>query len=212
MVKKNSLQIRRVRGSAGLGTAMFLLAVLLLSSSLFAQGAPKKISHFNDAWQQFALIKPEIYKYKSFDGIEIEAALLKPAGYDGKSKLPLIAQIHGGPTGNWEDSIDIFCINRVFPQPARSLQKNCCGKVKIPLPTLSRCPWACQLRNVETRPASSRVSRSCCIMLPAELLGGDCGCALWEGGRSVFGLLVNCFAVPLCRRLPPTSREARCPS
>jgi dipeptidyl aminopeptidase/acylaminoacyl peptidase len=72
------------------------------------QGAPRKVSHFNDSWQQYALVKPEIYKYKSFDGTEIEAALLKPAVYDGKSKLPLIAQIHGGPTGNWEDSIDTW--------------------------------------------------------------------------------------------------------
>jgi dipeptidyl aminopeptidase/acylaminoacyl peptidase len=69
---------------------------------------PKQISHLNDSWKQFALIAPEIYKYKSFDGLQIEAALLKPAGYDGKSKLPLIALIHGGPTGNWSDSIEAW--------------------------------------------------------------------------------------------------------
>ncbi len=72
------------------------------------KGAPRRVSHFNEAWQQFALSKPEYYKYKSFDGLEIEAALLRPAGYDGKSKLPLIALIHGGPTGNWEDSIETW--------------------------------------------------------------------------------------------------------
>lgn len=69
---------------------------------------PKQISHLNDSWKQFALSTPEVYKYKSFDGLEIEAALLKPAGYDGKSKLPLIAVIHGGPTGNWSDSIETW--------------------------------------------------------------------------------------------------------
>jgi len=52
--------------------------------------------------------RPEFYKYKSFDGLEIEAALLKPTGYDGKSKLPLIALIHGGPTGAWQDSIEAW--------------------------------------------------------------------------------------------------------
>ncbi len=72
------------------------------------QGAQRKISHMNDAWKQFELVKPEIYKYKSFDGAEIEAALLKPAGYDGKSKVPLIALIHGGPTCNWEDRIETW--------------------------------------------------------------------------------------------------------
>jgi dipeptidyl aminopeptidase/acylaminoacyl peptidase len=66
----------------------------------------KQISHLNDAWKEFALVAPEYYKYKSFDGVEIEASLLRPAGADAKAKLPLIALIHGGPTGRWSDSVD----------------------------------------------------------------------------------------------------------
>ena len=69
---------------------------------------PKQISHLNDSWNQFTLSAPEFYKYKSFDGLAIEAALLKPLGHDGKSKLPLIALIHGGPTGAWQDSIETW--------------------------------------------------------------------------------------------------------
>jgi len=72
------------------------------------KGAPKQISHLNDSWKQYTLSAPEFYKYKSFDGLEIEAALLKPLGYDGKTKLPLIAVIHGGPTGAWSDSIEAW--------------------------------------------------------------------------------------------------------
>src|SRR5262249_29715571 len=72
------------------------------------KSSAKQISHLNDVWKQYALIVPEFYKYKSFDGLEIEAALLKPATYDGKSRLPLIALIHGGPTGNWQDSIETW--------------------------------------------------------------------------------------------------------
>ena len=72
------------------------------------KSAPKQISHLNDSWKQFTLSAPEFYKYKSFDGLEIEVALLKPLGYDGKSKLPLIALIHGGPTGAWQDSIETW--------------------------------------------------------------------------------------------------------
>jgi dipeptidyl aminopeptidase/acylaminoacyl peptidase len=76
---------------------------------LWDQKSPaKQVSHFNDSWKQFTLSAPEFYKYKSFDGLEIEAALLKPSGYDGKSKLPLIALIHGGPTGNWQDEIETW--------------------------------------------------------------------------------------------------------
>lgn len=72
------------------------------------KNAPRQVSHLNDSWKQFTLSMPEFYKYKSFDGLEIEAALLKPAGADGKSKLPLIALIHGGPTANWQEAIEIW--------------------------------------------------------------------------------------------------------
>src|SRR4029077_7835525 len=61
------------------------------------KGAPRQVTHLNDSWKQFTLSEPEFLQYKSFDGTVIEAALLKPQGYDGKSKLPLIALIHGGP-------------------------------------------------------------------------------------------------------------------
>ena len=69
---------------------------------------PQQISHFNESWKQFTLTSPQFYKYKSFDGLAIEAALLRPAGSDAKSKLPLIALIHGGPTGKWDDSIETW--------------------------------------------------------------------------------------------------------
>jgi len=72
------------------------------------KGEARQVSHVNDAWKDKSLIAPEFYKFKSFDGREIEAALLKPAGYDGKSKLPLVALVHGGPTGNWEDRIEAW--------------------------------------------------------------------------------------------------------
>lgn len=72
------------------------------------KNSPKQVSHLNDSWMQYALGAPEFYKYKSFDGLEVEAALLMPAGADPKAKLPLIALIHGGPTGNWQDSIETW--------------------------------------------------------------------------------------------------------
>lgn len=69
---------------------------------------PRQVSHLNDSWSQYALLSPEFYKYKSFDGLEIEAALLRPPGAAQKTRLPLIALIHGGPTGNWQDSIETW--------------------------------------------------------------------------------------------------------
>jgi dipeptidyl aminopeptidase/acylaminoacyl peptidase len=67
---------------------------------------PRQLSHLNDSWVQFTLSAPEYYRYKSFDGMEIEAALLKPQGAADKTRLPLVALIHGGPTGRWSDSIE----------------------------------------------------------------------------------------------------------
>ena len=72
------------------------------------QGQAHQVTHLNDSFKQLGLIAPEFYKYKSFDGLEIEAALLRPAGYHGKSKLPTVILIHGGPTGNWRDSVDAW--------------------------------------------------------------------------------------------------------
>jgi len=71
------------------------------------KGEAQAVSHVNDGWKDFAVAAPEFYKYKS-DGQEIEAALLKPAGYDGKTKLPLVVLVHGGPTGRWRGSIDAW--------------------------------------------------------------------------------------------------------
>lgn len=67
---------------------------------------PKRVSEFNKEFEVFQVGSPEIYKYRSFDGQEIEAALLRPAGHEGASRLPVVALVHGGPTGAWQSSID----------------------------------------------------------------------------------------------------------
>jgi dipeptidyl aminopeptidase/acylaminoacyl peptidase len=64
----------------------------------------ESVSHLNDSWKQISLVKPELLRYKSFDGTDIEAALLKPVGYQTGTKVPLVVIVHGGPTGRWADS------------------------------------------------------------------------------------------------------------
>ena len=70
------------------------------------QGHAQQLTHLNAGWENYVLVAPELFHYKSFDGLEMEAALLKPSAYDGKSILPTIVLVHGGPTGNWEESIE----------------------------------------------------------------------------------------------------------
>lgn len=66
----------------------------------------QRVSNLNESWAQFALVRPEFIHYKSFDGVEIEGALLKPATAPAGAKLATIVLVHGGPTGAWSDSID----------------------------------------------------------------------------------------------------------
>lgn len=65
--------------------------------------APQRVSHFNESFEHLALMQPTLLTYKSFDGRQIEGALLAPAG---GTHLPTIIEVHGGPTGNWSDQLD----------------------------------------------------------------------------------------------------------
>ena len=93
------------------GNVAFVGETALEASELWIwnrKDAPERATRLNECWTKHALLKPEIYKYKSFDGTEIEAALVKPADWDGKAKLPLVVYVHGGPTGAWEDGVDAW--------------------------------------------------------------------------------------------------------
>jgi dipeptidyl aminopeptidase/acylaminoacyl peptidase len=68
-------------------------------------GAAKKITAFNDTWASIPLVAPEFVKYTSADGVEIEAALLKPQGPSAQPR-PFVILVHGGPTGRWSDTFE----------------------------------------------------------------------------------------------------------
>ena len=61
-------------------------------------GEPRRLTTFNDAlFNQLTLSEPEEIWYASFDGRKIQGWILKPPGFDGSKKYPMIVQIHGGP-------------------------------------------------------------------------------------------------------------------
>ena len=72
------------------------------------KSAPQSASHFNDSIQSFALASMQPMRYRSFDGREIEGALLLPAGSASAKKLPTVIMVHGGPTGNWSDEYEAW--------------------------------------------------------------------------------------------------------
>lgn len=71
-------------------------------------GKQERATDFNKPWDTVPLIKPEIVHYPSFDGKEIEAALLKPAGYKKGIRIPFVVLVHGGPAGMFSDSFNAW--------------------------------------------------------------------------------------------------------
>ena len=83
-------------------TATQPLEVWLMPSGRQAQ----RVTNINNDLRKASLIKPEIYRYASFDKTEIEAALYRPVGHAKDDRVPLVVLIHGGPTGRWSDGFD----------------------------------------------------------------------------------------------------------
>ena len=50
---------------------------------------------------------PSIIRYKSFDGQEIDAALLMPQTDNADKPLPLVVLVHGGPSSRWANQFDL---------------------------------------------------------------------------------------------------------
>lgn len=72
-----------------------------------SSGNAAKATHINDR-QRLALVRPEMFRYKSFDGTDIEASLLVPRDRATGARVPLVVLVHGGPTGRWADSFDAW--------------------------------------------------------------------------------------------------------
>ncbi|MBZ5604866.1 MAG: S9 family peptidase [Acidobacteriia bacterium] len=69
-----------------------------------ASKSPVRVSRANVDLPKLALGKTEAIKWKSKDGLEIEGLLTYPVNYEAGKKYPLILNIHGGPTGVFEET------------------------------------------------------------------------------------------------------------
>ena len=65
----------------------------------------RPVTTFNEKWSSIPVVGPEFVRYTSTDGVEIEAALLKPSA-TSHERWPLVVLVHGGPTGRWTDSFE----------------------------------------------------------------------------------------------------------
>ncbi|WP_372745363.1 prolyl oligopeptidase family serine peptidase [Lutibacter sp.] len=99
-----------------------LIAPLLANSNqpheiyTFDKNVLKKLSTVNDAVLA-KIQKPTIEKinFKSADGTDIEGFIVKPLGFNAKTKYPVILWLHGGPVSQYEfdfhDTSQLFAAN-----------------------------------------------------------------------------------------------------
>ena len=87
------------------GTAVYVRLGFDSLPELYVQqpkGAARQVTHLQEGWTDIPLRDAELFRFKSFDGKEIEAALMKPP--KTKRRPPLILYVHGGPAGNFSAS------------------------------------------------------------------------------------------------------------
>jgi dipeptidyl aminopeptidase/acylaminoacyl peptidase len=65
----------------------------------------RAVTTLNASWDGVPVVAPEFITYKSFDGLEIEAALLRPSATSHQPSA-MVVLVHGGPTGRWSDSFE----------------------------------------------------------------------------------------------------------
>ncbi|HZR26846.1 MAG TPA: S9 family peptidase [Vicinamibacterales bacterium] len=70
--------------------------------------AARAVTSINDKWASLPVVAPEFVTYKSFDGTDIEAELLRPSSSSPQPQPsgPFVVLVHGGPTGRWSDAFE----------------------------------------------------------------------------------------------------------
>jgi dipeptidyl aminopeptidase/acylaminoacyl peptidase len=66
-----------------------------------ADGKIRQLARIQEGWGDIRLAATTIFRTRSFDGTEIEAALMKPRTARPGEKLPLMLLVHGGPSSNF---------------------------------------------------------------------------------------------------------------
>jgi dipeptidyl aminopeptidase/acylaminoacyl peptidase len=63
-----------------------------------------RLTDHNPQLHSIAMGKSEIVHWKSKDGMEIEGILVYPVDYQAGKRYPMVAEIHGGPAGSWNEA------------------------------------------------------------------------------------------------------------
>lgn len=124
----------------------------------------RKLSSLNSTqWAQLDLAGVERFTYKSGDGLDIDAFVVRPVGFQPNRKYPLVVSIHGGPAGmygvDWFHEFQVYAAKGYavfFPNPRgstgygrkfqRAIKNEWGGKDYVDVmtgvsATLARNPW-----------------------------------------------------------------------
>jgi dipeptidyl aminopeptidase/acylaminoacyl peptidase len=87
----------------------------LIDSPSQVNAPPRRLTHFNDAFDSLALGTTEVLTWQSPDttapgskSFAVDGLLTYPPHYTPGKKLPLVLYIHGGPSGNSVNAFSIF--------------------------------------------------------------------------------------------------------
>jgi dipeptidyl aminopeptidase/acylaminoacyl peptidase len=107
--KQPSFDVQPDSFVAGSGVLAFIGESATRSQEIWfsrQQGRAEAVTDLNEKRSQIAATRPEVVSYRSFDGTEIEAALLEPPDYQEGHRAPTVVLVHGGPSGRWMDRFD----------------------------------------------------------------------------------------------------------
>lgn len=83
--------------------------------TLLEGAAESRLTNMGDSLADYPQVKSQIITWKSRDGLPIEGVLFLPFDYQRGRKVPLIVELHGGPTGV---ALDSFPVPRTYPDQA----------------------------------------------------------------------------------------------
>lgn len=75
-------------------------------------GGEIRLTHLQDGVAAFPRIQSEVIRWTASDGLPLEGILWLPVNYRAGARVPLLTDLHGGPTGV---TLDSFPIPRVYP-------------------------------------------------------------------------------------------------
>ena len=109
----NAAGTLRTRGFSADRTRMvYTFADFDTPPDLYASGLagadPVRLTRANP-WieEEIQLGTGQVLRWKSKDGTEMEGVLLLPDGYEEGARIPLMLQIHGGPSGYWANDFEL---------------------------------------------------------------------------------------------------------